>query len=341
MNTVREAQVRADEAPTVPPFFVVGSGRSGTTLLRMMLCSHSRISIPPETWYLLDLLKRFSIDRPLTAAEIESAASMITTHRRWPYMKLDAQEYRRELGQLTEPYLRHVVEIPYRWHMRAEGKVRWGDKTPVYTEIVPELARMFANSLFIHLVRDGRDVAKSLQTAGWIGRWLHNNARQWTREIERERRWPASELQERILQVRYEDLVLDTEGALRKICQFIGEEYEPQMLSWQDKVEEQVPEPELNRIHKKLKLRIGPEAVARWKREMTPRETFVCEAFMGAHLRRLGYECRYRSPLWAPAFVLTRLYCRVVLNGSAKLLKVVMQAVRSPRKRLRHSLGAG
>lgn len=312
MSTVREVRMWAQEAPTAAPFFIVGSGRSGTTLLRMMLCSHSRISIPPETWYLIPLLERFSIDRPLTAAEIESAASIITSHYRWPDLKLDAQEFRRELSRLTEPDLRDVAEIVHRWHMRVEGKARWGDKTPVYVGILPELAMMFPGSRFIFLVRDGRDVAKSFQAAQWVSRWLHQNTREWIGALECEQRWTDSQLRQRILQIRYEDLVLETEATLRQVCHFIGEEFEPQMLAWQGHVDERIPARESG-IHRKLKLRIDPKGVSRWKREMSAREIFVCEAFMGAHLTRMGYERRYRSALWAPAFALTRLYCRLVL----------------------------
>jgi Sulfotransferase family len=335
MSTVREVRVCADEAPTPAPFFIVGSGRSGTTLLRMMLCSHSRISIPPETWYLIPLLDRFSIDRPLTAAEIESAVSIITSHYRWPDLKLDAQEFRRELSQLTEPDLRDVAEIVHRWHMRAEGKARWGDKTPVYVEIVPGLAGLFPGSRFIFLVRDGRDVAKSFQATHWVSRWLHENTREWIRALECQQRWTASEVRQRILLVRYEDLVLETPGTLAQVCRFIGEEFEPQMLAWQGHVDERIPARESG-IHKKLKLRIDSKGVNRWKREMSAREIFVCEAFMGTHLTRMGYERRYRSSLWAPAFALTRLYCRIVLP----LVDIQMKALHFLRVHLARALGA-
>ena len=334
MSTVRAVRVCTDEAPTPAPFFIVGSGRSGTTLLRMMLCSHPRISIPPETWYMIPLLERFSMDSPLTAAEIESAASIITSHYRWPDLKIDAQEFRRELSQLKEPDLRAVAEIVHRWHMRAEGKARWGDKTPVYIQILPELARMFPGSRFIFLLRDGRDVAKSFQAAGWVSRWLHENTREWINALEHERRWKGSELGQRILQVRYEDLVLETEATLRQVCQFIGEEFEQQMLAWQGHVDERIPARESG-IHRKLKLRIDPQGVSRWKREMSAREIFVCEAFMGAHLTRMGYERRYRSALWAPAFALTRLYCRIVLP----LVDIQMKALNFLRKRVGPAFG--
>jgi hypothetical protein len=328
-GTVTQARLRADEFATTAPFFIVGSGRSGSTLLRMMLASHSRLTIPPETWYLIPLLQPISVDRPVTADEVESAVSIVARHYRWPDMKLDAQDFRHEAARLPEPHLRDLVEVVYRSHVQAEGKARWGDKTPVYIEILPQLATMYPNSRFIHLIRDGRDVAKSFQATDWIGRWLHDNAREWIRALECRRRWVCSDFRDRILQVRYEDLVLETESALRKICGFIGEEFEPQMLSWQLEVDEQVPARERD-VNAKLKLKSGAESVARWKREMSAREMFVSEAFMGSDLTRLGYERRYTSPFWTSAFVLTRLYCRTVLPA----IELQIRCARFPRNRL-------
>ncbi len=319
----------AAELAATAPFFIVGSGRSGSTLLRMMLASHSRLTIPPETWYLIPLLQRFSTDRPLTETEIETAIAIMTSHYRWPDMKLDAQDLRRETARLSSPHLRDLVEVVYRIHVQSEGKARWGDKTPVYIEIVPQLAKMYPNAKFIHLVRDGRDVAKSFQATDWVSRWLHENTREWTRAVECYWRWVHSDLRDRILQIRYEDLVLHTESTLQRICEFIGEEFEPQMLSWQTKVDEQVPARERD-AHPKLKLKPGAENVARWMREMSAREVFVSETFMGSNLARLGYERRYRSFFWTPVFALTRLYCRMILP----VIELQIRGARFLRNRL-------
>jgi sulfotransferase family protein len=314
LHKVRKEVIAPDEAATTAPFFIVGAGRSGTTLLRMMLASHSRLSIPPETWYLTPLVERFSLDRPLTGDEIEEAVSIITGHDRWQDLKLDAQEYRREVSRLTDPFLRDVVEVVYRRYQQADGKVRWGEKTPQYINIVPQLLTMYPDARFINIVRDGRDVAKSNQVAGWAGNGWHANTRWWIEAIEWYWRWDRSAARDRILLVHYEDLVLDTETVLRKICRFIGEEFEPQMLSWERVVDKQVPVRE-RKSQTKLKFKIGEEGVARWKREMSARQTFICEAYMGSSLRRLGYELRYASPLWAPVFSLTRLCYPIAYPG--------------------------
>lgn len=338
MSTVKELRMRPEEPPVSAPFFIVGSGRCGSTLLRMMLASHSRLTIPPETWFLIPLVRRFSIDRPLDTEEIEPAVSIILADYRWPDMKIDEQDFRRAVSRLTAPRVRDLVDIVYRRHVQAEGKARWGDKTPVYIEILPELAKMYPGSRFIHLVRDGRDVAKSFKATGWDsgGRWLHDNTREWNKALKYHWLWTRSpELRDRILLVRYEELLLDTESRLREICRFIGEQFEPQMLEWQRIVDEQVPAREQVR-HTKLKQRIGSAGVARWKRDMTARETFVAEAFMGEQLTRLGYERRYQGVLWVPAFALTRLYCRTVLPA----IQFQTRAVRFVRERLRLRFGS-
>jgi Sulfotransferase family len=358
MSISTEVSAQVDDASTSSPFFIVGSPRSGSTLLRMMLVSHSRLTVPPETYFLIPLVKRFRIDRPLTPVELESAVSMMTgssnpraamadkrqrrisdgelalLRRFWPDLKFGAQDFQRKVYRLTQPYLRDVVEVVYRRNMEAEGKVRWGNKTPAYIEILPELARMYPNSRFIHVIRDGRDVAKSLQATGWFGRWLHDNATVWTKALEYQSRWSQSGFRDRILEVRYESLVLDTEATLREICRFLGEDFEPQMLAWESKVDEQIPARQSG-YHPKLKLRIGSEGIARWKLAMSAREAFVCEAFMGLHLTRLRYERRYGSRLWAPAFALTRGYCRTVLP----VIQFHIRAVRYLRKRLRMRFG--
>jgi len=298
-----------------------------------MLAAHSRLSIPPETWYLQPLVKRFSFDRPLNPDEIEAAVSIITGHYRWPDMKLSALEFRGAVRQLSRPYLRDLVEVVYRWHMQAEGKVRWGDKTPNYIQILPELARMFPDSRFIHLIRDGRDVAKSFQATDWVGWYWHDSVQNWIRALECHWRWIRSDIRDRILEVRYEKLVLETEATLQEICRFIGEEFEPQMLAWEWQVNQLVPSREM-RSHSKLKQRIGPEGVSRWKREMSARQIFVTEAFMGSHLMRLGYERRYARPLWLPAFALTRW-----IYPSLAAAEFPVRAARYLRKRILGTTG--
>jgi hypothetical protein len=277
-----------------------------------MLASHSRIAIPAETWYLTALLEEFPSDRLLQESEIGKAIAVMTNHDRWPDMGLDAAEVRRRVANLSEVRLRDLVETVYRWHMEVEGKSRWGDKTPPYIEIVPSLAAMFGDAKFIHLIRDGRDVAKSFQRHGWNGPWMHGYTREWLRAVELDKRLRKTPLNERILRVLYEDLVLHPEATLRNICAFIDERFEDRMLLWQGKAHNAVPDWE-KKFHSGLSRDLNWSDVGRWKREMTSREIFVAEALIGTQLSHFGYERRYRSKLWGPLLAVTRIYCRTVL----------------------------
>lgn len=308
------------------PFFIVGSGRSGTTLLRVILASHSRISIPPETWFLLPLLRRLEPDRLLSSAQVDYAIRTITGHYRWPDMELSAQEFCRRARELARPSLRDVVELIYTATMERENKRRWGDKTPGYIEIVPRLARLFPGSRFIHLCRDGRDVTKSFQRTGWYGPWLSDNTSEWNRAFDCRKRWIQSEVDKAIMDIRYEDLVLDVERTVRDICTFLGEEFEPQMLAWQSRVDGLVPAREMA-IHDKLRHLPGAADVDRWRREMTTREVFVCEAYIGERLAEAGYDRKFPNSLWAPVFRVTRWYCTVFAPVS-NLLSRVLRAMR-------------
>lgn len=303
-------------------FFIVGSGRSGTTLLRMILGAHSRLSIPPETWYFNKMQDLVELDRPLLPQEVERAVRIMTGHYRWPDLEFSADEFRSKVAALTSPFLRDVVELVYLEHLKRSGKRRWGDKTPGYIELVPQLAHLFPGARFIHVVRDGRDVAKSFQVRRWSGHWLHRNAEEWLTAMKFARRWLGSPYARQFLEVRYEDLVLNPERETRRICDFLGEEFEPQMLSWQRDIENRVPTREAH-IHEKLAQAPSGEDVGRWKREMSAREVLVCEAYMGPYLQAHGYELRYRSALWKPLLSLTRFHCDYILPVANLPLRAV------------------
>ena len=290
-----------------PPFFIVGAGRSGSTLLRLMLASHSRIAIPPETWFLLPLVERLPIDRDLSGAELHQAIAIMTSHYRWPDMQISADELRECAARLPSAGIGDLARIVYDIHLRRTGKVRWADKTPPYIRILPQLATLFPGARFICLVRDGRDVAKSFQSLMIYGKTIRQNTIEWLEANRWERKWLASAQADSMLRVRYEDLVVDPESVLRAICAFIGEQFEPHMLTWQESVERLVPERERH-VHEKLTRRTRHEDVARWEHSMSSAELFMAEAFMGRDLQRLGYERRLRAPLWRPLFWAARAY---------------------------------
>src|ERR1700733_3449644 len=261
------------------PFFVVGAGRSGTTLLRLILAGHSRLHIPPETWFLRPLVQHFPLTGALTQPQLERAIETMVRHERWPDMGLAASDLRRRAAALLQPGLVDVIDVVYRHLLDSSGKLRLGDKTPHYFAIVPELAALYPEAKFVYLVRDGRDVAISWIDAGW------------ERYYEAGFEWPAAmaHLQRdcvayagRVLAVHYEDLVRQPAEIARRICTFLGESYEPAMLDWQDRTD--LVASRDRHLHARLEQPLSENAIGVWRHRLSALECFAMEACLHQEL---------------------------------------------------------
>ena len=212
--------------PTPAPF-VVGVGRSGTTLLRLMLDAHPRLAIPAETHFVPDLI---------TSAEAGSAADDLVARmveaRAWNELGVDAATLRQRVAALARPGAAAVLRTFYGLCAEVRGKARWGDKTPIYVAHMRTIGGTLPEARFVHLIRDGRDVALSRRRRGMgEGKPLADTARLWRRRIENARQ-QARRLRGRYLELRYEDLIADAEPELRRVCELIELDYDPAMLGY-------------------------------------------------------------------------------------------------------------
>ena len=292
--------IEASSADRLPAPFVVGVGRSGTTLLRLMLDAHPELAIPPESHFIPQLIQA-TAHRQLTA---EEAVEVIASVRQWGDFGFTRAELVDRLAPLEPLHAAAATRGFFDGYAERHGKRRWGDKTPIYVEHIPEIAATLEEARFIHLIRDGRDVALSRSTwsEGEIGD-LAKAARRWRKRIERARE-DARGI-DRYLEIRYEDLVLDTEPTLQRVCELVELEFDPAMLTYHQRAEERLAElgdlPAQGRkgvreaadrlaIHRFTKEPPKRERVARWKSEMGARQRQAYEAEAGDLLAELGYE---------------------------------------------------
>jgi len=143
-----------------PMPIVVGVGRSGTTLLRLMLDAHRELAVPGETGFLLPILHRRRQGRDLSCDDF---GRMVTGFDRWPDLALPAAVYLRALRDIDPFTVSDGIRLYYQLYAAARGKQRWGDKTPVYGQYLLEIEQVLPEAHFVHIVRDGRDVAVSLR----------------------------------------------------------------------------------------------------------------------------------------------------------------------------------
>jgi hypothetical protein len=304
------------------PFFIVGSGRSGTTLLRLVLAGHSRIGIPPETWFLLALVEHLPLTDPLDPAQVEEAIGLMTGDYRWPDMETPAADFARLARSLPAPRLAALMELVYADHLRRVGKPRWGDKTPLYIGILPQLATIYPDARFIHLIRDGRDVAAAFIDAHFHG-GVWDPEFEWRRAVRLGLAYRRSALADRILEVRYEALVQDLEATTRRVCGFLGEAFEPAMLCFRDRIAREVPARE-RAIHRSLERPVSAEAAGSWRTRLSAPELFLIESCIRRELVALGYRPHFGHPAWTPVMGLAR----ASLTHAGPLLHRAIQGLR-------------
>lgn len=274
------------------PFFIVGCGRSGTTLLRVMLNRHSELAVPLESLFLIDYLRadgRVSVDllRRLAVREFEL--------REWGL----SVEGKHLAGCNSA---REIIETLHRIYATEHGKKRWGQKTPRLVRYGPLLKEAWPEARFIFMVRDPRSVVASLTRSNVHRSNALYGARRWVRDCEAglalERSWPES-----VLRIRYEDLVKSPAAELERICGFLDVPIEAGLLG-----DGGGSDPAYGAYYDQIHRRVGdlpdPGRADAWRDELAARDIRVIEAVCGETMSRLDYPPSVGQPDPSPGYLL-------------------------------------
>ena len=246
-----------------PPCFLVGSVRSGTTVLRLMLDHHPELAFFSEFEFAVDFM---------TGAEWPGLRSY------WAY--LEGQRNFFDSGFTIDPLLDYpgLVRSFLGQKRKRDRKSRVG--ATVHHDF-DRLSRIWPDALFIYIIRDPRDVGRSRIDLGWSGN-MHLGVSTW---VKAEDTWevvcrvvPAG----RRVEVRYEELVREPEANLRRLCEFLGLRFSPAMLSYPDDTTYGPPDPNL---------------IDQWRRKLSPEAIQLAEATVGRRLVDRGYEPSGLAPI--------------------------------------------
>ena len=316
-----ESRLPHDPAPRAslvlqePPFFIVGSGRSGTTLMRSLLSSHSRLSVAPETHFLKSCIR-------LGGGHLERPPADFGAFWR-AYCKTPRFASLGVTPQACEAYLpadfaaggaipfADVFRAMLRAFLDRSGKPRVGEKTPSHLHHADWLFRHFPEARIIAMRRDPRAMIASLLDTPWRkgeddlwrpalvrGTRLHAVARD-------ARRWawvngellPRLERDGRVVAIRYEDLVCEPEATLRIATSHLGEHFEPAMLD--TRADRGVDPraagmnadwaPWLRQHEASARRPVETGSLDKWRERLSAAEIAVIEAYAGEAMQRLGY----------------------------------------------------
>jgi len=263
VTTDNEGGTPKRRGPVRAPIFLVGSERSGSTLLRLMLDHHPRIAFAREIDFVVEHVSD-SGEFPAMAGYVD----WIATVRGADYTVDPTLDYR----ALVNDFLRQKQAA-------GGGKEHVGATVHRHFE---RLRFLWPEARYIHLLRDPRDVARSVVQKGWAGS-LYQAAEFW---IEAERSWDALRPQlepGRSIEVRYEELVTAPERELARLCGFIGVGYSEAMLAYPEDAR-QYPPPD-------------PSLASQWRTKLTPRETALVETRTAPQMAERGYPPSVRPPM--------------------------------------------
>ena len=234
------------------PIFLVGTQRSGTTLLTRILSAHKDVFIQNEL----------------------------------PLQTIFTENVSRE--QIVENIDKHF-QIRYNEHidsfLEKSNKIAWGLKDPQLTEHLEALEQFIPESKFIIIVRDGRGVVNSYIENKWgLGTNAFTGALRWKKEVDLQVKF-AEKHPKSCLIVRFEDLIEDQHTQLLKICDHLEINFDKSMLDYHKEKMKYVP----NKQNINTNKAPDAELASKWKKKLTDKQIDIINTYAGDTLTKFRY----------------------------------------------------
>lgn len=263
---------------------IIGAPRSGTTWLQSMLGAHPRVSTTVE----LTLFSQYTASWfAIWAREMQNIKA-----GRWsqglPFLWTEEEFH---------TFLRGFIDRVYqRVSERTPGATHVVDKHPGYSKYVDDINRLVPKALFIHVIRDGRDVAVSMvatrKRSGFGASTIQDAALAWRSHVTAARQ--ASSFRGRYLEVRYENMLTEGIDTLKAVYDFC------KLPADLDEITAIVDQHQFAQM--KAKRQVGDSRArasqghyrkgkaGSWRSELSPINRYICHRTAGALLRELGYS---------------------------------------------------
>lgn len=319
------------------PFFIVGSGRSGTTLLQSLLSGHPRLTVPPETHYMKRAMS-WGADARDAPADFDAFWADLTGWSRFADLGVDADDVLARLDRCGGRTFRGVLLAMLAAYGGAHGAARTGEKTPSHYRHVGRLLSWYPQARVLFVRRDPRAVIASHLPTPWVTGQMRPPSRlasfsrrsRLVHVAERAALWrqangrflAACEHDPRVHVVAYEALVTAPHEELEAVCDFLGERYEAAMLA--DRGGTARPGEALaergdgfqdwRRGHRAAAgSAVTRSGLAKWRTALSALEVAMVEAVCGPTMRPAGYEPETRGTLRMAGRVLAGL-CLTALH---------------------------
>jgi hypothetical protein len=285
------------EINEIPMFFIVGRGRSGTTLLQTILDANPNVAVPLESKLIIHLKKKYVGITNWTEGIIDEFINDLYKEKefasRW---NVDKKLLRQKINAipLQEINFRILCKLTYLSYVSIFEKQNIdliGDKKPMYSIFLKDIIKIFPDAKFIHIIRDYRDNIVSNRTS-----FLHKNiarlAFAWkvfNKIIDKEKQ----KIPHQFYTIRYEDLASFPEKYTLEICDFLSIKFHPKMLDFHIKINQinDLVKPEaIERLHSNMLNPINTNKINKWEKELTKSEIELADFITGSYAKKYGYQ---------------------------------------------------
>ena len=263
--------------------FIIGAPKSGTTWLQIMLGAHPQVCTTVE----LTIFNRYTA--PWIRAWENEAANIKEGrwHQGLPFLWTEKEFYEYLKKFVHGVYERVIEKNPNATHIL--------DKQPNYSAHIEEIDRLVPDAKYIHLVRDGRDVAVSMVAAqkniGYGSGTIPESAQNWLHHVRMARQ--AAKFSNRYLEVRYEDLLTDGAATLKTIFDFCGlpaSSAEVATIIENHQFSKMKSKRQHADRHVQTSSHFYRKGVSgSWQEELAPLQRYAIDRIAGGLIRELGY----------------------------------------------------
>lgn len=261
--------------------------------------------IPPECGLIIWLYKKYAswqVTYNGNSSQLESFLDDLFACKKFDTWQLDKGIIKNSIS-LYKPTnyaeLCAAVYIAFGINSKKDFAI-WGDKNNFHLNHLDELLGLYKKARFLHIVRDGRDVACSYREvmaaksaspyAPNLDTNINNIALEWSSNVMKVDSFMSSMKSESAMTIRYEDLVRQSTSSVMRICEWLGIPYEAEMLNFYQQNKSNKIEPELTMDWKKRTLQpIGDDTVGRYASLLSNKEQKEFSTLATTALHRFSY----------------------------------------------------
>ncbi len=260
------------------PIFIVGMPRSGTTLMTSMLSAHPNIAISPESHFLWYWRKRYPHLKISDHNDFEIFWQEFSNSQDLKRFSIDSQATRASILATDKISYKSILTNILQKYASKMQKSRWGEKTPDHYSYLHIIFKGYPEARVIWMLRDPRAVTASLLPMSWTHSYIDLHAKKWCDSIRLQNKWIKDE---RVLLVKYETLVTNPDSQMREICQFLGEDYCPNMIGDRH-----------NHSTKTSLVQKAPTktAIEKWRSNLSPNQIAIIEKIARNEMFKQGYQ---------------------------------------------------